>query len=282
MFEKLDGSTRLFVVLGDPIAQVKSPSGMTHAFQKRGVNAVVVPMHVTPSDFDAFVRGVGRALNLDGIIVTVPHKFAAFRHCVEATARARILGAVNVLRREAGGNWYGDMLDGIGFVGGIRSVGFDPAGKRALLVGAGGAGSAIALALVDEGVSELAIHDESAERRDGLIGRLRDRRPEVVVRVGSADPTGFELVVNATPAGMKPGDELPVLANKLHASTFVGDVITAPVVTPLIEQARHLGCATQIGLEMFNAEATLMLDFLLAPTTRCDGERSHMPSRTAA
>jgi shikimate dehydrogenase len=282
MLENLDGSTRLFVVLGDPIAQVKSPSGMTRAFQERGVNAVVVPIHVTTSDFDIFVRGVSRALNLDGIIVTVPHKFAAFRHCAEATDRAKILSAVNVLRRDAGGSWYGDMLDGIGFVGGIRIAGFDPTGKRALLVGAGGAGSAIALALVDEAVSELAIHDESAERRDRLIGRLKGRRPEVVVRIGTADPTGFELVVNATPAGMKPDDPLPVLASKLHATTFVGDVITVPMVTPLIEQARHLGCATQIGLGMFNAEATLMLDFLLAPTTRRDGERSRMPSRSAA
>ena len=280
MLEKLDGSTRVYIIVGDPIAQVKSPNSMTRAFLDRGVNAIVVPMHVTAVDLDTLMQGVRLAENVDGVIVTVPHKFAAFAHCAETTDRACILGAVNVIRRREDGAWYGDMLDGLGFVGGIRTAGHEPEGRRALLVGAGGAGSAIALALVDEGVAELAIHDTSTSRRDQLIDRLRSARPDAVLTVGTADPTGFDLVVNATPTGMQAGDPLPLRADRFTSKMFVADVITKPAVTPLIEQARRAGCRTQVGAGMFYAEAYLMLDFLLAAHVTCNDkqELSREPS----
>jgi shikimate dehydrogenase len=125
------------------------------------------------------------------------------------------------------------MVDGIGFVGAVRAQGFDLKGKRALQIGAGGAGSAIALALVDAGVRELAIHDEDAARRDSLVARLNALGNAKVV-IGSPDPSGFDLVANATPAGMKDADPLPVDVSKLSPSTFVGCVITVPAVSPIV------------------------------------------------
>jgi shikimate dehydrogenase len=257
----LDGSTLVLPIIGDPIAQVKSPANVTRSLHERGINAIVIPIHVVPADVHAFVDGMSLARNVPGIIVTVPHKFASYQHCTTATERAHFLGAVNVLRRNADGSWHGDMFDGMGFVGGMRAAGVDPAGKRALLVGAGGAGSAIAVALLDSGVTTLAIHDQDAQRRDGLIERLRTRRPHAVTQ-GSPDPAGFELIVNATPVGMKAGDPYPVLVERLEHGMFVGDVITAPLVSPLVEAARRIGCRTQIGTGMFNAELDLMVDFL--------------------
>ncbi len=257
----LDGATRVIPIIGDPIAQVKSPANVTRSLNERGLNAIVVPMHVAPADVDAFIRGASLARNIDGIIVTVPHKFASYRHCATATERAGFLEAVNVLRRNPDGSWHGDMFDGMGFVGGVRAAGADPAGRRALLVGAGGAGSAIALALLDSGVSGLAIHDQDERRRDALIGRLRARGVGEV-SLGSPDPTGFDLIVNATPTGMRADDPYPLLVDRLEPGMFVGDVITAPLVTPLIEAARRIGCTTQIGFGMFTAELELMVDFL--------------------
>lgn len=259
----LNGETRVIAIIGDPIAQVQSPAGVTQALQAKGRNAVVVPIHVTPADVDDFIRGVSPAKNFDGILVTVPHKFAAYAHCATATERAHFLGAVNTLRRNADGGWHGDQLDGEGFVGGIRAAGCKPEGRRALMAGVGGAGSAIALALLEAGVAELAIHDGDAGRREALVGRLRTRYGSKV-RGGSADPTGYTLVVNATPAGMRPGDPFPIEADKLTPEMFVGDVITAPAVTPLVEAARRLGCSTQVGGGMFTAVAALIVDFLLA------------------
>jgi shikimate dehydrogenase len=260
----LTGATRLNIILGDPIAQVRSPGGVTKAFAERGHDGMLVPVQVSPEDLGPLLTVVDRVKNLDGIIVTVPHKFACFKHCSSTSARAGFLGAVNIMRRGRDGGWHGDMVDGLGFVGAVRSQSYDPLGKRALLVGAGGAGSAIAMALVEAGVSKLAIHDGDAARRDQLIERLKSLgRADIVV--GSCDPGGYHLVANATPAGMKAGDPLPVDVAKLAPSTFVGCVITAPAVSPLVEAARRIGCPTSTGTEMYNALQSSMVDFLLSP-----------------
>jgi len=260
----LTGATRLNVIVGDPIAQVKSPAGMTAAFIARGYDGILAPVQVSTDDLGEFLDIAGRLKNLDHIIVTVPHKFACFDHCASTTERAGFAAAVSIMRRRPEGGWHGDMTDGLGFVEAVRAKGYEPAGKRALLVGAGGAGSAIAMALVEAGVRELAVHDGDATRRDDLISRLR-ALGRATISVGSADPSGFDLVANATPAGMKPGDPLPVDARRLSPSTFVGCVITVPAVSPIVEAARAVGCPTSTGTDMYNALQSAMVDFLLGP-----------------
>lgn len=261
--DTLSGATRVIVIIGDPIAQVKSPSGVTQRLIDRGCNAVVVPLHARPADLKACVAGLSLARNVDGMIVTVPHKLDAYALCATATERAHFLGGVNVIRRNADGSWHGDHADGLGFVEAQREAGCVPEGRRALLVGAGGAGSAIAQALLEAGVSELALHDGDPAKRDALIARLRSRYGDRVI-AGSADPSGFDLVFNATPAGMRDGDALPVDASRLTGDMFVGDVITLPAVTPLLQIARGKGCRTQVGAGMFAAVCERMVDFLLA------------------
>jgi len=262
MQHPLSGATRLHLIVGDPIAQVKSPAGVTEALQRRGHDAICLPWHVAPADFDACLRATALAQNVDGIIVTVPHKFAATALCATLTERARFLGAVNTLRRNADGSWHGDMVDGLGFTEAMADAGCEPEGRRVLLVGAGGAGSAIAHAQLMAGALTLAIHDEDAARRCALIARLAGLgRGEVIA--GSPDPTGFDIVINATPMGMRDGDPLPVQVERLSADQFVGDVITVPLVTPLIAAARAKGCRTSLGTEMFGRVRELMVAFLL-------------------
>lgn len=263
MTETLNGATRVFFIVGDPIAQVKSPSGVTRSLQSRGHDAIVVPAHVAPADLDAWVAGVSRARNVDGLIVTVPHKFACFALCADASERARFLGAVNTMRRDPDGRWYGDMFDGLAFVQALHRQGMQPRGARALLAGAGGAGSAIAQALVLDGVAELAIHDADAARREALVARLA-ALGHCPVRGAGPDPGGFDLVVNATPAGMRAGDPLPIDATRLQAGQFAGCVITVPAVSPFIAAARARGCRTATGTDMFEQVRDLMVDFLLA------------------
>jgi shikimate dehydrogenase len=259
---QLDGATRLLVIVGDPIAQVKSPAGMTDCLQKAGSNAVVMPVHVTSADLSALLDGIMLARNLDGIIVTVPHKFACYRHCATAGPGAQALEAVNVMRRNGDGTWHGEMFDGLGFVGALRAKGGDPSGRRALMIGAGGAGSAIGLGLLDAGATHLDIHDTNRARRDTLIARLAKIYPGRV-GVGSSDPRGYQLVANASPAGMRPEDPYPVDIEGLDPSILVGCVITAPAVSPWIAAARAKGCRGSVGIDMFEAEQGLIRDFLL-------------------
>ena len=263
MSERLNGATRVHFIVGDPIAQVKSPAGVTQAYQARGHNAMVLPAHVAPAALAGWLSGVSLAQNVDGIIVTVPHKFACFDLCATTSERSAFLHTVNTLRRNADGTWHGDMFDGLGFVEAMRDNGCQPQGKRVLLVGAGGAGSAIAHALVMAGVHALAIHDEDINRRTTLVERLAGLK-QCPVTHGDADPSGFDVVLNATPVGMRETDPYPLDVRKLTASMFVGCVITAPAVTPLIAAARATGCATMTGAHMFARVRDLMVDFLLA------------------
>ena len=202
-----------------------------------------------------FHMGVG----LDGIVATVPHKLAAARHCEVLTERSRMLGAVNAMRRERDGRWSGDMTDGDALVAAVRAAGFAPGGKRALVVGAGGAGSAVVLGLAQAGML-VAVHDTNVARRDSL----RTALGPYDLAVGSADPAGFALVVNATPLGMAAGDPLPVAVEWLDAGACAADLVTKPAVTPFLAQARGRGAAIVTGADMFGAQAGILVDFLLA------------------
>lgn len=267
MLDTYSGATRVIFIVGAPIAQVKSPAGVSAALRERGRDAVVVPAHVLPEDLAGWVDAVTRMRNCDGIIVTVPHKLAVPALCASLTDRARSIGAVNVMRRRPDGGWHGDMCDGEGYVAGLRQAGCEPRGRRVLLIGAGGAGSAIAHALVDAGVASLAIHDADAARRDALLARLV-RYGSVPTSAGSTDPAGFGLAINATPMGMRADDALPLQVERLARDTFVGDVVTMPAVTALLEAARGRGCGTMTGLGMFEAVCARMTDFYLEGTPR--------------
>jgi shikimate dehydrogenase len=220
LLNHLSGATRLFPIIGDPIKYVESPQRLTRTFEKRGYNGICVPMQVPEADLDTVMAGLTASLNVDGILVTMPHKFAAFTHCATSSKRAKLLGVVSVVRRNPDGTWHGDMLDGLAFVKAQKDHGAQPEGARALLVGAGGAGSAIAIELLQEGVLELVIHDADQSRVATLLDLLSDLA-EGRVSAGPPDPTGCDLVCNATPMGMEENDPLPVDAALLRSSMFV-------------------------------------------------------------
>ena len=261
MLDNFSGATRVHLIVGDPIAQVKSPFGVTQAFEAKGQDAICVPAHVSAQDLTGWLAGVSLARNVDGIIVTVPHKFDSYALCKTASPRAEFLNAVNTLRRNPDGSWHGDMFDGLGFVTAMHNKGYNVKGKKALLVGAGGAGCAIAHSLVLAGVRELAIHDESPARRETLMQRLNSLQLCPVVQ-GSPDPSGCDIAINATPVGMKATDPSPILIDAITPEMLVGCVITVPEVPPLILAARDKGCLTVIGTEMFAQVRELMVQFL--------------------
>jgi shikimate dehydrogenase len=262
MLENLSGETRLFPIIGEPIVFVKSPQRLTSGFEARGHNAICVPMQVAGADLEAVMRGLTRTPNVDGLLVTMPHKFTAFAHCATSSETARLLGGVSVMRRNPDGSWHGGMLDGLAFVKAQIDEGAQPKGARVLLVGAGAAGSAIAIALLEAGVRELIIHDANESRVAQLLKVVADLGRGRVT-VGPPDPTGCDMVCNATPMGMAAGDPLPVAANLLTSSMFVGDVIAGHGVTPFLQAAQAAGCKTANGVQMVEAVQEMMLDFML-------------------
>jgi shikimate dehydrogenase len=250
----ITGKTRLLAIVGDPIDKARSPEGFCRLFDLNGYDAVMIPVHVTGADLARAVAGLKAMRNLDGIVVTMPHKVAAAAFADEVLETARLVGAVNALRPRADGRWEADMFDGRGFVAGLRAHGLDPAGKRVALIGAGGAGSAIAVSLCEAGSASISVHEPDRARAQRLAGTLRGAFPRVAVRVGAPDLAGADMLVNATPIGMNPDDPLPWDLAGLRAGTIVGDVTTKPEVTPFVAAARAKGAAAVTGRDMYEGQ----------------------------
>lgn len=189
MTSQLSGASRLFPIIGDPIRYVESPVWLTNTFADRGHNAICVPVQVPDGDLGVVMAGLTAIPNVDGILVTMPHKHAAFAYCATSSGRATLLGVVSVIRRNTNGTWHGDMLDGLAFVKAQQDHGARIDGARALLAGAGGAGSAIAIALLEAGVGDLVIHDTDSSRVGAVLDIVADLG-QGHASAGPADPTG--------------------------------------------------------------------------------------------
>jgi len=168
----------------------------------------------------------------------------------------------------------GEMFDGEGFVRGVKRKGREITGKRALVLGAGGVGSAIAASLAKAGVSGLALYDINNAAAEALSGRLARYYPTLGLTIGSNDPAGFDIVVNATPLGMKPGDALPLDIARLDPATFVGEVVMAEEITPFLAAARARGCEVQVGKDMLFEQIPAYLEFFGFPSTTAEDLRS--------
>jgi shikimate dehydrogenase len=259
----ITGHTRICAIIADPIHHVRTPQGINPILAERGIDAVLVPIHVGAAGLAAAVDGLRVMRNLAGFIVTVPHKTAMLGLCDSASDDAHRIGAVNVVRRSADGRLTGHMLDGEGFIGGLRGAGIAPEGLCCLLAGAGGAASAIAFALARAGVARLDVHNRSRERAESLVARVAEAHPACRVTVAGPRPgTGHDLVINATTLGLRPEDPLPIDPAGLLPTHTVCDIIMDPVRTALLRAADARGCRSHPGQPMLDHQLRLMVDAL--------------------
>lgn len=269
MPSSLTGATRVHFIVGHPIAQVKSPAGVTAAFARLGADAMMIPIDAPPDAIDGFFEMVDRLGNVDGIVATVPYKFEAFRRCRSVSERSRVLGVVNVMRRLPDGGWHGDMTDGVGFRAAAEAAGCVHGGKSALLIGAGGAGSAIAVALIEAGVASLDILDLDRARATNLAARIGESDiGESTTRVTVIDALpdhDVDIVANASPVGMRDDEPSPFPIERLRTGMHVGDVTTPPGgAARLVTGARAAGCTAHTGVDMFNAQVDVIAEYLLS------------------
>ena len=270
----ISGKTALIAHLGYPTESFKAPMIYNPWFEKQGIDAVVVPMGVKPEDYTATLAALSRFTNLKGALVTMPHKVTTLSLADEITPTARIAGACNALLLRPDGTWLGDQFDGAGFVRGLLRKGRTLRGARVIVSGAGGVGSAIAASLAAEGVAQLSLFDTYAASAEGLAERLRAHYPQLVVQTGSNDPAGFDVVVNATPLGMKAGDPLPFDVARIDAGAMVGEVVMKTEYTPLLQAALAKGCGVQVGTDMLFEMIPAYLEFFGYGTATADELRA--------
>lgn len=226
------------------------------AFEALGLNWTYVAFDVEPDAVGNALDGV-RALGIEGLSVTIPHKEAVLAGLDKLSPLARSLGAVNTVVREPGGVLRGENTDGPGFLSALRDdEGFDPGSRRCLVIGGGGAARAVVKALADAGAAEIVVVNRTRERALAVAALAGDcARVGVEAEAGEAD-----LVVNATPLGMARSgleDALPVDPVHLGAGQLVVDLVPNPAITPFIDQARARGAVAVNGLGMLVHQAAL-------------------------
>lgn len=252
----ISGKTRVFGCIADPIGHVRAPSVFNPLFEKHGVDAVMVPLHIRPEDLASAVAGLRAMPNFGGMAITLPHKETIVAHCDGIGRMGRLVGAVNFAAFDADRRLVADNADGIGFLDGMRAAGHEATDTEMLMVGAGGAARAIGFALADAGAARLVVANRTRARAEGLAAELAAAFPGRAIEAGEPDPRGFDTVVNATSLGLAPDDALPVDPDLLAPGQLVAEVIMNPAVTPLLEAAAARGCRVHGGRPMFDCQVT--------------------------
>lgn len=266
----ISGKTSLIAHIGWPTHSFKAPMIYNPYFERAGVDCVVVPMGCRPEHFATFVRALFTLENVAGALITMPHKVAVVELLDAVSPAVKIAGSCNAVRRDAAGRLVGDMFDGEGFVRGLKRKGVRLDGATVLVVGSGGVGSAIAASLAAAGVGTMGLYDARAESAQALGERLKTHYPRLEVRTGSNDPAGWDVVVNATPLGMNPGDPLPIDMARLSRDTFVGEVVMKQEMTAFLAAAQARGCRFQVGTDMLFEQIPAYLEFFGLPSTTAE------------
>ena len=270
----IDGNTELIAHIGAPTHSFKSPLIYNPYFAQQGINAVVVPMACQAGHYPAFLKSVFKLGNIRGALITMPHKVTTVGLLDEVTPTVLVAGACNAVKRMPDGRLVGDMFDGAGFVRGVQRKGLELSGARALVVGSGGVGCAIAASLAAAGVTDLALYDTNAASCKALAQRLQTHYPNLQVTTGSKDPQGFDLIVNATPLGMNEVDPLPIDVTRLDSHTFVGEVVMRKEITAFLAAAQARGCRTQVGTDMLFEQIPAYLEYFGFASTTAENLRA--------
>lgn len=263
---RVTGKTALYLIVGDPVEQVKAPETFNPIFARHGIDAVLVPVQVAPEHLDHFVRTAFLAPNVQGLWVAIPHKAPITGVLDRCSELGRMAGAVNAVRRNPDGSLEGGLFDGEGFVDALRYYGIPHAGQRVLIVGAGGGAAAIAASLAitraDGGAArEIDLFDPATAKATAVAERIARATGVPVRSVAQADPAGYDLVINASPLGLKPGDPMPCDVDRLEPHAALVDIVMKNQPTPVVRAARSRGLHAQPGFEMMIQQAHLYLDF---------------------
>ncbi len=263
---EITGKTKLFGVIADPVDHVRAPMVFNPEFQRRKIDAVLVPIHILPQHLKDTLTALAQMPNMGGVAVTIPHKMTAAQLCDQLGMAAEVTGAVNAVRFD-NGRLIGDNFDGKGFVAGLRGEGHDPKGKHAVLIGAGGAARAIAVALAEAEVSRLSIVNRNPAKAADLRALILSHFPRLsvdAVEMTQIDTikTGVDLLINATSLGLHDADALPVDLEGVAINTIIADIIMVPEMTRWLTDAADRGLTIHKGRHMLDYQKDLIANFI--------------------
>ena len=270
----ITGTTRVFYCIADPIDQVRAPEVFNAVFSRHRVDAVMVPLRVAAGQLQETLRALLASPSSGGVSLSIPHKSVAASIVERRSPAAAVANAVNAIRRNAAGELEGDLFDGVGFTRLLDHAGIVYAGRRVLVIGAGGAAAAVTTAMAAAGVAAIALYDPDSAKAEHLAALLRREFAIDATRAASNAPAGFDLVVNASPLGLKTTDPIPVDVAALDPHAAVCDILMKNQPTPLVRAARARGLVAEPGFDMLIQQTPLYLEFFgypeLADAVRAD------------
>ncbi|MEM1049897.1 MAG: shikimate dehydrogenase [Pseudomonadota bacterium] len=252
----------LIPVIGDPVAQVATPGLWNTHFEQTGQNALAIALQIAPAGLPAFVDWVRHTSNVPGFVSTIPHKPALPPLCDRQSDAVRFLGVANAVRQDVDGFLECDMFDGVGMLQAIAACGVPIAGARMLIVGAGAAGSAVAYQAAVEGAGRVALRDRDSTKAESLAARieaLSGRRTSCGFERSGEE---YDIVVNASPLGMRADDPLPVDPGRFGPTAVIADAVTGTAPTALMSAARSAGLQTVDGAAMAAGQAAQLRAYL--------------------
>lgn len=269
----INGTTSVLIHLAYPAGHLQTPQLFNPRCANRGINAVLVPWQVAPEHLAQTMNMLRHAESLAGAIVTIPHKETCAKLCDRLEGVAEILEVANVIRRDPDGTLVGRILDGDGFVGGLRRTDVSIEGSSVLIAGAGGVALAISAALIEAGVVHISVLNRTRARAETMIERLArlvqsTGRSVKFSIADTASATGFDLVINATSLGMRKRDTLPFDIKTITPEMTVAEVVMSPEVTPLLEAAAQQGAQVIAGKSMILGQIDPFIDFVLGASAQ--------------
>ena len=270
LMHQITGTTKLFGVIAYPADHVRAPEIFNPFFVEKGIDAVMVPLAIRPSNLGNSIRKLALMPNFGGVCVTIPHKQRIVKLCDSLEQTAKITRAVNVVRFEDG-RIIGANFDGKGFVAGLAREKIDLKGMKVLMLGAGGAARGVAVALAESGAQSLTIANRGRYKPHRIKFIMREHFPNFPFETISLDATDriiskVDLIINATSLGLRNRDSLPCSLKEALPKTIVADIIMTPPVTAWMEEAEALGLQTHAGIHMLTSQRDLIADFLRMKT----------------
>ena len=262
----ISGKTELYGLIGYPVRHTFSPLMHNAAFQTLGINAVYLAFEVKPKDLGTAMHSL-RTLGIKGLNVTVPYKEKVLKYLDEVEQEARFIGAVNTIVLKEG-RLKGYNTDGKGFVRSLKEeFGMSsPKGKRFFIIGAGGASRAISFSLALSGAGRIVLVDEVADRAANLSKSLERHTDSEAIAIRKDTKAVKEMIldsdvlINATPCGMKTKDPKVIDPDYIYKGLFVYDIIYNPRTTTLLRDARNRGAVTANGMGMLLNQGALSFD----------------------
>ena len=259
MEKRINGHTKLYALIGSPVGHSGSPAMQNYSFEKLGLDcaylAFDIPLEKTKDALDAF-----RTLHVGGFNVTMPCKTEVARLVEHLSPAAELIGACNTVVVEEDGTMTGHNTDGVGFVRNLKEHGVEVKGQKIVLLGTGGAATAIAVQAALDGAAEIAIFNQKDEfyaNGEKTVEKLRKAVPGISsVSINELGDTELlreavknaDILVNATRAGMSPlEDVIPVPEDVLRPELAVADVVYNPRETLLVRKAKEAGCRAAVG-----------------------------------